>query len=388
MARNHKKIESTMKIPFGDLSREYLALKSPIDKAFDRVLLSGQFLLGKECEKFEESFAQYCGSKYCVGVASGTEAISLALMALDIGRDDLVITVPNTAVPTASAISMVGAQPLFVDIDEKNMLMDSTSLENLLKDLIPAKLRRVKAIIPVHLFGLMCPMDKIKKITDKYKIPVIEDCAQAHGCQYKNKKAGTIGIMGCYSFYPSKNLGCYGDGGCIITNNNVLSLKLKKLRNYGQKTRYCHEIIGINSRLSEIQASALRVKLKYLNNWNKKRINIALQYIDGLKNCPITLQDFSSQIQNHVYHLMVIRTDKRDSLKNYLANNNIETLIHYPTPIYFQKAYRYLKIKKGICRVAEKVSEEILSLPLYPYIKKEELNIIIFKIKEFFNDRS
>lgn len=377
-----------MNISFGDLAREYRVLKKEIDGALGRVLDSGHFLLGRECEKFEQSFAKYCHVKFCVGVASGTDALALSLMSLDIGRSDFVVTVPNTAVPTVSAISMVGAEPLFVDINQATMLMDAEKLEIFLKRLSKKILPRVKAIIPVHLYGLMCSMDEIKKIADKYNIPLVEDCAQAHGAESGGKKAGAIGTLGCYSFYPSKNLGCYGDGGCVITNNKILYQQFKMLRNYGQKNRYQHEIVGVNSRLSEIQAAILNVKIKYLNQWNKTRINIAQKYIRQLKDCPIGFQEFSQQRQNHVYHLMVIRSHKRDELKNYLTENGIETLIHYPLPIYFQKAYQYLKIKKGTCPVAEETATKILSLPIYPYLKNEEIETITKKIRRFFHGSS
>ena len=372
-----------MDILFGNLTREYNALKGKIDSAIHKVLDSGYFLLGKECEKFERSFADYCNTKFCVGVASGTDALALSLMSLNVGRGDLVVTVPNTAVPTVSAISMVGAEPLFVDIDETTMLMDPEKLENLLKRLSKTILCRIKVVIPVHLYGLMCPMDEIKKIADQYKIPIIEDCAQAHGAEYKRKKAGTIGVLGCYSFYPSKNLGCYGDGGCVITNNEVLYRRLKMLRSYGQKDRYHNNVIGINSRLSEIQAAVLNVKLHYLDEWNAKRTRIAEEYRKGLSGYSITFQEFAKDKRKHVYYLMVLRSNKRNALVEYISDNGIQILIHYPIPIYLQKAYRYLGVKKGTCIMTENICRRIFSVPLYPYLKNEEIKTIISKIKEF-----
>ncbi len=374
-----------MDILFGNLAREYNTLKDEIDNAIHKVLDSGRFLLGEECEKFECSFADYCNVKFCVGVASGTDALALSLMSLNVGRDDLVVTVPNTAIPTVSAISMVGAEPLFVDIDENTMLMDPEKLENLLKQVSKTTLRRIKAIIPVHLYGLMCPMDEITETADKHKIPIVEDCAQAHGAEYKGKKAGTIGTLGCYSFYPSKNLGCYGDGGCVITNNEVLCDRLKMLRNYGQQDRYRQNIIGINSRLSEIQATILNVKLHYLDQWNMKRTRIAEEYIKSLNDYPITFQEFPKRQRKHVFHLMVLRNNKRDALIDYLSDNGIQILIHYPIPLYLQKAYRYLGIKKGTCVAAEDACRKVFSVPLYPYLKDKEMEIVINKIKEFFN---
>ncbi|MBI4845301.1 MAG: DegT/DnrJ/EryC1/StrS family aminotransferase [Candidatus Omnitrophica bacterium] len=370
-------------ILFVELSREYKALRKEIDSKVAKVLDSGRFLLGPECAKFEEAFAKYCGIKFCVGVASGTEAVALALMASGTGHGDLVITAANTAVPTVSAISMSGAEPLFVDIDEKTMLMSPESLQICLKKMPKAILKRIKAIIPVHLYGLMCAMDEIKAIADKYKIAIIEDCAQAHGAEYKGKRAGTIGMFGCYSFYPSKNLGCYGDGGAVIVDNTKLYEKLTMLRNYGQTDRYNHEIIGINSRLSELQSAILNVKLKYLDAWNARRRFLAQMYTNGLKDYNVWFQEFRQQERSHVYHLMVLRSDKRQSLVKYLSEQGIHTLIHYPRPVYLQKAYRNIIYRKNSCKIAERTCKQIFSIPLYPFLKDKEAKFIVDKLRRF-----
>ena len=371
-------------ILFGDLSREYASIKVEIDLAIQRVLDRGHFILGEECESFEKAFAAFCSVKYCVGVASGTDAIALSLMALNIGNGDFVITVPNTAVPTVSAISMVGAEPLFVDIDEKTMLLSVDKLKYMLATLPKEKLNRTKAVVPVHLYGMMCQVDEIKEAASKYNIDVIEDCAQSHGAMYNNKIAGSAGVLGCFSFYPSKNLGCYGDGGCVVTDNEDLYQRLIMLRNYGQKKRYDHKIFGVNSRLDEIQAAILKVKLGYLDEWNNKRIQLGEYYRKGLKDYPVSFQKVSDRYTKHVYHLLVLRCNRRDELVNFLSKNAIQSLIHYPMPIYLQEAYKYLRLKEGSCPIAENTCKEILSIPLYPYLKEEELNIIINTIKRFF----
>jgi len=373
-----------MKVLFGNLRREYKAIKSEIDSAIFKTLNNGNFIIGEECNRFENAFAEYCGVKYCIGVASGTDAISLALMALNIGNGDYVITVPNTAMPTVSAISAIGAQPLFVDINDKTMLMDTEKLESLLISIPKEKLNRIKAIIPVHLYGLMCSMSRIQNIAKRYGLAIIEDCAQAHGAEYKKRKAGTYGVMGCFSFYPSKNLGCYGDGGCVVTNDKELHDKLKMLRNYGEHSRDNFPIIGINSRLDEIQAAVLNVKIAYLDQWNHKRCEIANEYIKNLSQYPILFQEPPGTQYNHVYHLMVIRNNQRDELINFLLKFNIQTSVHYPTPIYSQKSYKFLGQKISSYPSTEKICNQIISLPLYPFLTENEVESIINSIRKYF----
>jgi dTDP-4-amino-4,6-dideoxygalactose transaminase len=368
-----------MQIPFGNLAQEYQELKSEIDVAINSVLTNGWFILGKQLQEFEAVFAQYCGVKYCVGVASGTEAIYLALKAIGVGYGDEVITVSHTAVPTISAISMTGAIPVFIDILEDTMLMDVSQVESKITP-------RTKAIIPVHLYGQMVQMKPLLAIAEKHHIPIIEDAAQAHGSGYSGQKSGAYGLMGCFSFYPSKNLGCYGDGGAIVTNDAECYNQILMLRNYGQKERYHHLIQGINSRLDEIQAAILKVKLNYLDIWNKRRQQIAKQYKSFLDKRYINFQVITKDCEP-VYHLMVVRVnrDKRDTLQAYLKENQIDTLIHYPIPVHLQKAYSDLGYLTGSLPITERVASEILSLPMYPQLTNEQLAFVAEKINKFFH---
>jgi len=283
-----------------------------------------------------------------------------------------VITVSNTAFPTVVGIKMSGATPVFVDINEDSYLMNVKNIEK-------AITKRTKAIIPVHLYGQVCDMDELETISKEYNIPIIEDCAQAHGAEYKGKKSGSFGIMSAFSFYPSKNLGAYGDAGMVLTNDESLYNKLRMLRNYGQKERYYHSMFGINSRLDEIQAGILRVKLKHLEEWNERRRKIAEKYNENLKDLVKTPLEIIGC--KHIYHLYVIRTKERERLKKYLEENGIQTLIHYPIPVHLQPVFKSNSIQLPI---TEKVSKEILSLPIYPQLTDEEVEYIISKIKKFF----
>lgn len=352
---------------------QYRSIKDEIDSAVGRVIGSGSYILGKELESFEKKFARYCGVKYAIGCASGTEAIALSLMSLGIKSGDEVITVPNTAVPTVSAISMVGATPVFVDIDQC-FLIDTKKIKN-------AVTRKTKAIIPVYLYGQMTDIDEIMDIAKKYNLKVIEDACQAHGAEYKKRKAGSIGDTGCFSFYPTKNLGCFGDGGAVITNNKNLYNRLYMLRNYGKSKRDYYPIKGINSRLDEVQAAILRVKLKYLDSWNKKRREIAHLYSDLLNNIYITSIEKDGCL--HIFHLYVIRTEYRDNLRAYLKENGIDTLIHYPVPVHLQEAYKDLQYKISDFPVAEQFLKEILSLPIHPYLSKSKIKYICNRINNY-----
>ncbi len=360
-------------ISFSGLLEQYQDIQEEIRVAVDRVLCSGWYILGKEVENFEKEFSNYCGAKYAVGCASGTEAIALSLMALDIKNGDEVITVPNTAVPTISAISMVGATPVFVDVDEC-FLIDVKKIEK-------AITKRTKALMPVHLYGQMADMGEITNIANQYNLKVIEDTCQSHGAEYKGRKAGSVGTIGCFSFYPTKNLGCFGDGGAVTTNDKALYHKLLMLRNYGQEKRYFHSIKGINSRLDEMQAAILRVKLKYLDQWNIKRQKVARLYTMLLKDICIT--PLEKKEYYHVFHLYVIRTEHREDLQAYLQKNRIDTLIHYPVPVHLQEAYKDLQYKQGDFPSAEQLSGEILSLPMHPYLTEDNVSRICNKICEY-----
>lgn len=360
-------------IPFLDLKRQYTSIKPEIDDAIQRVIERQQFVLGDEGRLFEQEFSRYCGVKFGVGVASGTDAIHLGLRALGISSGDEVITAPNTAVPTVSAILSVGARPVFVDIDEKFYTLDPSKVE----DAITSK---TKAIIPVHLYGHPCDMDHILEIANKHNLKVVEDCAQAHGSLYKGKKVGSLGDIGCFSFYPSKNLGAYGDAGMVVTNIKEVAEKLKLLCNYGLTKRYDYILKGFNSRLDEIQAAVLRVKLKFLDRWNDLRRKNALFYQELLEDIDLVLPQ-EAEFAYHVYHLFVIRSKRRATLQSHLKEQGITTLVHYPYPIYQQKAYPPLN---GNCEVSEKLQSEILSLPIFPELTKQEIIEVCSAIKNFY----
>ena len=358
---------------FAGQLEQYNAIRHEIDAAVDRVLKSGWYILGKEVEAFEREFAGHCGAKYVVGCASGTEAIALALMALEVGPGDEVVTVSNTAVPTVSGITMTGATPVFVDIDEY-FLMDAGKIES-------AITTRTKAIMPVHLYGQMADMEAILRIAEAHHIHVVEDAAQAHGAEYRGKRAGSWGTLGCFSFYPTKNLGCYGDGGAVATGDKELYDRLIMLRNYGQEKRYYHAIKGINSRLDEMQAAVLRAKLGHLDEWNMKRRQVAAWYVEALAGSCVCPGEKTGA--RHVYHLYVIRTRDRDGLKEYLDRAGIPTLMHYPVPVHLQEAYRDLGYRMGALPVTETTTKEILSLPMHPAVTADGVRYVGGKIREF-----
>lgn len=364
-----------MQVRFGDLQRDYAELQPEIDTAVRRVLQSGWFILGKELDLFEEAFAAYLNVAHCVGCASGTEAIALALMAADVGPGDEVITVAHTAVPTISAISMIGARPVFVDIQPDTCLMDLHLVE-------AAITSRTAAILPVHLYGQCVDMDPLLTVAAHHGIPVIEDCAQAHGALYKGRLAGSMGLMAAFSFYPSKNLGCYGDGGTVTTNDPNSARRLRMLRNYGQRWRYHHEIIGINSRLDELQAAILGAKLRHLDVWNRRRRQIAAQYCVELAGLPLQVPVEAPE-NEHVFHLYVIQSAERDRLQAFLAERGIQTLIHYPVPAHLQPAYVGLGYERGSLPVTEGVANAVISLPMYPQLRADEIDQVVAAIREF-----
>lgn len=361
-------------IPIVDLKREYKQIKTEINEAIQRVLDKQWFILGEEAEKFEEEFSKYVGTKYSIGVNSGSDALYLAIKALGISSGDEVITVSHTFVSTVDAIVRNSAKPVFVDIDPETYTMDVNQIEDKITE-------RTRAIIPVHLYGHPADMDAITAIAKKYKLFVIEDACQAHGAEYKGKKVGGIGDIGCFSFYPSKNLGAYGNGGIIVTNNEELAKKLSMLRNYGQSQKYYYDFMGINSRLDEIQAAVLRVKLKYLDEWNEKRRNIAKLYNELLKNSNIILP-IEKDYAKHVYHLYVIRSKNRNELQQYLSQNGIQTQIHYPLPVHKQKSYLDLGFRAHL-PVTEKICNEILSLPMHPWLTEEEVEKIALLVNKY-----
>lgn len=346
-------------IPWFDLKRQYATIKGEIDEAIARVLDSGWFILGPEVEAFEKEFAAYCGCGYGVGVASGTDALSLALRACGIGSGDEVITAPNTAVATVVAIEAVGATPVFVDIDPDTYTMDPSKID-------AAITGQSMAIIPVHLYGGAADMNPIMRIADVAGLAVVEDCAQAHGADYEGQKVGTIGDMGCFSFYPTKNLGCYGDGGMVITDSEELAKELRLLRQYGWQEQHISLIKGSNSRLDEMQAAILRVKLRHLDKWNETRQDRARLYADVLYGTNTVVPSFCS---GHVYHLYVVRHRQRDELGRHLRGCGIQTNIHYALPVHLMPAYR----GPGYFPIAERACDEILSLPMFPELERREV---------------
>lgn len=367
-----------MKVPFGNMKIHYHAYKQELDQAVARVMESGHYILGPELDKFEADFAKFLGAKYTVGCASGTEAIYLALVACGVVPGDEVLVVAHTAVPTISAISMTGATPVFVDINASTYVMREIELE--------AKITpKTKVIVPVHIYGHMADMETIMKVAQKHGLKVMEDVAQATGATYRGQTAGTIGDYGAFSFYPSKNLGAFGDGGAISTNSEESYKKLIMLRNYGQSKRYYHDIIGINSRLDEIQCAILGAQLPFVHQWNDRRREIAARYTEGLKNVVVT--PVEQQGCKHVYHLYVVQTPYRDELQQYLLDRGIQCLIHYPIPAHLQQAYAFLGYKPGDLPTTEHVVKRILSLPMFPELTDEQVDEVIEGIKDFHKER-
>ena len=364
-----------MQINFVDLNKQYSLIKPEIDDAIQRVIKNSSFIGGEEVSAFEEEFAQYCDAHYCAGVNSGTDALKFICMALGIKEGDEVILPVNTFIATALGVSSMGAKPVFVDCEDGTYNIDVKKIEEKITS-------RTKAIIAVHLYGQPAEMDSIISIAQRHKLYVIEDACQAHGAFYKDRRVGTFGIASAFSFYPGKNLGAYGDGGAVITNDADMTEKIKKLREYGQEKKYVHTERGTNSRLDGLQAAILRVKLRHLDGWNEKRRNVAACYYDNLKDLqiklPVTMAD-----RNHVYHLFVIETDNRDELLQYMSQKEIFCGIHYPIPLHLQGAYRELGYKEGDFPVSERSASRILSLPVYPELKKEEIRYIKNTINEF-----
>ena len=387
------------KIKFLDLTFQYKSIKKEIDAAIKRVLESGHFIGGEEVENFEKEIAKFCRVKYAIGVNSGTDALFLSLKALGIGPGDEVITTPFTFIATAGVIANCGANSVFIDIEPKTFNIDPRKIEEYLKSNIqyPKSKTKIKAILPVHLFGQMADMSEIMRIAKKYKLYVVEDAAQAIGARIKfvnsqlirkfvDLKAGSIGDIGCFSFFPSKNLGAMGDGGMVVTNNKKITDKIRLLRNHGSspKEKYLNLILGTNSRLDALQAAILRVKLKYLSKWSKERAKKAKFYRKSLKGVGDIITPFIVPHNTHIFHQYTIRTKKRDRLVSYLKSRGIPTMIYYPLPLHFQPAFKYLSYKKADFPEAEKAAKEVLSLPIYPELKKAEQDFIIRKIKEFY----
>lgn len=361
-------------IPFVDLYSQYRSIKSEIDNAIQKCISDGNFIKGKAVTDFETVFKEYLGAEYCLGCGNGTDALEIILTSLNIGRGDEVIVPAITWIATAEAVNNVGAEPVFVEIDSRNYTIDYNRIEEKIT-------KSTKAIIPVHLYGCPADMNEILKIAVKHGLFVVEDCAQAHGAEYFGKKVGTFGIAAAFSFFPSKNLGAFGDGGAIVTNNKDLADLSRKISNHGQlHDKHRHFIIGRNSRLDSIQASILNVKLKYLNEWNSKRRQVASYYISRLKDRNEFTLPVIEQNKKHVFHLFVIRCKLRSKLIEHLDEKDISWGIHYPKPLPFLDAYSYKNHKTGDFKLASTITDEIISIPIYPEITTEQLNIICDQI--------
>ena len=361
-------------IPFLDLKRQCQLIQNELQDAFHQVLESCHFASGPFVETFEAEFARYCGVRHCVCVNSGTSALHLALISCGVAPGDEVITVPFTFISTVWVISYVGARPVFVDIEPKTCTMDASRVEEAITP-------RTRAVVPVHLYGQMADLTPLKQICERHNLALIEDAAQAHGAEYFGQRAGSVGRVGCFSFYPTKNLGALGEGGAVTTNEDTIAAKVRALRDHAQSIRYRHEELGFNYRMDGLQAAALSVKLRYLDHWNSKRRDVAARYQSVLSGSSLTLP-LELKNRRHVWHLYVVRHPKRDRLKEALTNSGIETGLHYPIPIHLQPAYVYLGHRVGDFPVTEQVARDCLSLPMYPELREAEHQRVSQALKE------
>ncbi len=364
---------SSMKVPFVDLQAQYTAIRNEIDQAIARIIAQAAFIGGPCVSQFEKDFASYCGARSCIGVGNGTDALCIALRALGIGQGDEVITAANSFIATSEAITMTGAKVVFADCDPETYNIDTEQVSRLLTS-------RTRAVVPVHLYGRPADMLSITNLASKHGLFVVEDAAQAHGAEINGRRVGALGQAGCFSFYPAKNLGAYGDGGAIVTNDEALATKCRMIANHGRISKYDHEFEGINSRLDTLQAAILKVKLKHLDTWTEKRRAAADCYRNLLKDAPVVTPAVSKGTR-HVYHLFVIRVKDREAVMRELKNRGIETGIHYPIALPNLMAYRYLGYRPEDFPVATAYSQEILSLPMFPEISKEQLQYVCNQVK-------
>lgn len=388
------------KVPFLDLVTPHLEMEDELVGVFRDALKTGQFIGGPMVEEFEREFAEFCGTKHAIGVGSGTDALRFAVIAAGIKKGDLVITVPNTFIATTEAISQTGSDPEFIDIDERTYNMDPEKLGGFLsreckkdpssgRTIHVASGRPVTAVIPVHLYGQVADMDRIRELAEQYGLIVVEDACQAHGAEYFSKrdncwkKAGTLGRAAAFSFYPGKNLGAFGEAGAVTTNDEGIARKIRMLRDHGQAKKYYHDIEGYNGRLDAIQAGILRTKLKRLDSWNADRRMVAKRYTELLSTIKGIVLPYEPGSSRAVYHLYVIRTQKRDALQAFLSRRNIFTALHYPVPLHLQKAYEAMKGYNGSLAVAERAAQEILSLPMFPGLSEEQQSQVVEGIREF-----
>ncbi len=360
-------------IPILDLKRQYAQIGEEIENEVLGVLKSGSYILGKHNKALQEEFSKFIGVKHSIGLNSGTDALHLALRALDIGPGDEVITVAFTFVATTEAIGIVGAKPVFVDIDKDTFNIDAQEIEKVITP-------KTKAIIPVHLYGQPCDMDTIVDIAKRYDLYVIEDCCQAIGAEYKGKKVGSFGDVGCFSFFPTKNLGAMGDGGMVTTNSNYLNDRIISLRNHGGAVRYYHDEIGVNSRLDEVQAAILRVKMKYINEWNKKRRENAYRYNELFSQYPEIETPKEHDDTYCVYHQYTIKIKNRDQVHELLQKAGIGAMIYYPVPLHLQKVHSYLNLKEGLLPNTEEDTKLVMSLPMFPELTEEEQKVVVHNV--------
>lgn len=364
------------KVPYLDLPAQIRSLRSELDAVIARTLDNCSFCLGPDTVQFEKDFAKYCGAEHAIGFNSGTSALHIALMLLNVGRDDEVITTPHTFVATSWAISYVGAKPVYVDIDDATFNLNPALIERAITP-------RTKAIMPVHLYGHPFDIDPILAVAKKLNLPVVEDSAQAHGAKYKGKTIGTFGEISCFSFYPGKNLGACGEGGALVTNNDAYAARARSLREHGSSVRYYHDEVGFNYRMEGIQGAVLGVKLKKLNDWTAARRRVAHRYHELLADTPLQLPREADWAES-VYHLYVVRHPKRDDLKKHLEANGVGCALHYPLPLHLQKCYASLGYKEGSFPVSEKAARECLSLPIFPELTEAQIQRVVSVIKDFF----
>lgn len=364
-----------MNIPFVSFEPMHKEIQEEILSKFKEVYEKNWFIQGEEVKKFEEEFAAFCDTKYCIGCGNGLDALYLILRGYDIKEGDEVIVPSNTYIATALAVSYTGAKPVFVEPDINTYNIDPKLIEK-------AITKKTKAIMAVHLYGQPADMDEINNIAKKYNLKVIEDSAQAHGSLYKGKKVGSLAHASGFSFYPGKNLGALGDAGAVVTNDKELGDKIRAIANYGSDKKYNHIYKGTNSRLDEVQAAFLRIKLRNLDKWNEERIKIAKKYNDGINN-PNIIKPLEADYAKHVWHLFVVKTQKRDEFQQYLNANGIGTTIHYPIPMHLQGAYEELKISKGTLPLAEEIADEVISLPVWYGMKDEEINYVIDRVNSW-----
>lgn len=365
-----------MQVPFLNLAAQYNALKNEILPAVEKVLAGAHYILGPNVTAFEQEMGAFTGTRFGIGVNSGSDALTLALRALEIGPGDEVITTPFTYIAPAESIHQMGARIVFADIDPQTFLIDP---DDVARKMTP----RTKAILPVHLFGQAAPINALNALAEARGVHLVEDCAQAIGATYNGQPVGGIGRLGCFSFYPTKNLGADGDGGMIVTNDEALAKRLKMLRVHGIERRYFHDLHGFNSRLDEIQAAILRVKLPHLNGWNARRAAIAKRFSEGLAGLPVQLP-VTAPGNNHVFHVYAFLTDRRDELQQFLADRGVPTLIYYPRPLHLQTVYVDLGYREGDFPVAEGISKRILPMPMYPELTDEQVDYVVATVREFF----